>query len=68
MIEKIEVKTCDICKQEVKDFAGSLILRYSGPYWYSRTNIAYPEICIDCARKLEDCISKALGGIVCSAG
>lgn len=63
MIEMIERKTCDVCKKEVKGFAGSLVLDYSASDY---TGCGYPvkierkDICINCCRELEEVITKAL--------
>ena len=63
MIETIERKICDVCKREVKGFAGSLVLDYSDSDY---TGYGYPvkierkEICTDCCRKLNKVITKAL--------
>lgn len=63
MTETIERKTCDVCKEEVESFAGSLILKYSD---HDYTGCGYPvkveckEICIDCCRKLNKAIDKVL--------
>ena len=63
MIEMIERKICDVCKREVKSFAGSLILKYSESDY---TGCGFPvkierkEICIDCCRKLNEAITEVL--------
>lgn len=63
MIETIERKICDVCKREVKEFAGSLVLDYSDSAF---TGYGYPvkierkDICINCCRELEEVITKAL--------
>lgn len=63
MIETFERKICDVCKREVKRFAGSLVLDYSDSDY---TGYGYPvkierkDICIDCCRKLNEVITKAL--------
>lgn len=66
MIETIERKVCDVCKKEVKYFSGSLVLDYSDSDY---TGCGYPvkieckDICIDCCRKLDKVIKKALENI-----
>lgn len=63
MIETIERKVCDVCKKEVKNFYGSLLLRYSDKDY---TGCGYPagierrDICIDCCRKLDKVIETTL--------
>lgn len=63
MIKTIEKRICDVCKQEVKDFCGSLVLYYSDRDY---TGCGYPvkiecrDICIDCCWKLNKIIEKAL--------
>lgn len=63
MIETIERKICDVCKREVNYFSGSLMLNYSDSDY---TGCGYPvrierkEICIECCRKLDKAIVKAL--------
>ncbi|WP_288603900.1 hypothetical protein [uncultured Treponema sp.] len=63
MIKTIERKICDVCKKEVKSFAGSLVLNYSDSDY---TGCGYPvrverkEICVDCCRKLNKVIKEAL--------
>lgn len=63
MIEMIERRLCDVCKKEVERFAGSLVLDYSDSDY---TGYGYPvkierkDICIDCCRKLDKVITKAL--------
>ncbi len=67
MTETIRRKICDVCKREVKDFAGSLNLTYSDrePV-YCGFNHSYPveilrkDICVDCCRKLHKAIDKVL--------
>lgn len=63
MIETIERKICDVCKKEVKSFAGSLVLNYSDSDYtgcgYS-VRIERKEICVDCCRKLNKVIEEAL--------
>ena len=62
MIEKITRKICDVCKREVKDFAGSLNLNYSDYYLRGvyPVEILRKDICIDCCRKLHKAIDKVL--------
>lgn len=63
MIKIIEKKICDVCKKEVEDFCGSLALDYSDCDY---TGCGYPvkivheDICIDCCRKLNKVIVKAI--------
>ena len=63
MTETIERRICDVCKGEVKSFAGSLVLNYSDSDY---TGCGYPvkierkDICIECCRKLNKVIAKAL--------
>ena len=63
MIKTIEKRVCDVCKKEVKDFAGSLLLKYSDSDY---TGCGFParierkEICIDCCRKLDKAITEVL--------
>ena len=63
MIKTVEMKICDVCKKEVKDFAGSLELRYADQDY---SGCGFPvefireDICIDCCRKLHDVIEKVL--------
>ena len=63
MTEIIKRKTCDVCKREVAFFSGSLEFNYSDNYY---TGCGYPikierkEICIECCRKLDKAIVKAL--------
>lgn len=65
MTETIRRKICDVCKREVKDFAGSLNLNYS-EYDYKLlgsfppVEILRKDICIDCCRKLHKAIDKVL--------
>lgn len=63
MTETIRRKTCDVCKREVKDFAGSLKLEYA-EHDYSGcgfpVKVIREDICIDCCRKLHDAIEKTL--------
>ena len=66
MIETIEKRICDVCKKEVTNFYGSLVLDYSDSDY---TGCGYPvkierkEICIDCCRKLNKVIEEALKGL-----
>lgn len=66
MIEMIEKRICDVCKKEVKNFYGSLVLDYSDSDY---TGCGYPvkierkEICIDCCRKLNKVIEETLKGL-----
>lgn len=63
MIKTIEKRICDVCKQEVEVFYGSLVLDYSDMDY---TGCGFPvkierkDICIDCCRKLNKVIEKAL--------
>lgn len=63
MIETVERRICDVCKKEVKSFAGSLDLKYSDSDY---TGCGFPvrierkEVCIDCCRKLEKVIGQVL--------
>lgn len=63
MTETIERKICDICKKEVKDFAGTLVLKYSDRDY---TGCGFPagitrkDVCIDCCRRLDKDISEIL--------
>ena len=63
MIETVERRICDVCKKEVKDFAGSLDLKYSDSDY---TGCGFPvrierkEVCIDCCRKFEKVIGQFL--------
>lgn len=63
MTETIRRKICDVCKREVKDFAGFLNLNYSDSDY---TGCGYPveiirkDICVDCCRKLHKAIDKVL--------
>jgi hypothetical protein len=65
MTETIRRKICDVCKREVKDFAGSLNLNYS-EYDYKllgsfpHVEILRKDICVDCCRKLHKAIDKVL--------
>lgn len=67
MTEMIERKVCDVCNKEVEHFKGSLLLDYSD---YDYTGYSYPvkfeykDICIDCCRKLDKAITKALEDLV----
>ena len=66
MIETIERKMCDVCKREVKGFAGSLLLKYADSDY---TGCGFPvkverkEICIDCCRKLHKAIDVVLNEV-----
>ena len=63
MIETIERKICDVCKKEVKDFAGSLELKYSDCDYTGcgfPAEISRKDICRDCCRKLDKLITEAL--------
>lgn len=66
MIETIKRKICDVCKREVREFAGSLILNYSDSDY---TGCGFPvkverkEICIDCCRKLHKVIDVVLNEV-----
>lgn len=63
MMKIIENRICDVCQREVKDFAGSLKLKYSE---HDYTGCGFPieikreDICIDCCRKLDNIIIAAL--------
>lgn len=63
MTETIRRKICDVCKREVRDFAGFLNLNYSD---WDYTWCGYPvevirkDICVDCCRKLHKAIDKVL--------
>lgn len=65
MTETIRRKICDVCKREVRDFAGSLNLNYS-EYDYKIFGSIHPveivrkDICVDCCRKLHKAIDKVL--------
>lgn len=63
MIKTVEKRICDVCKKEVEDFYGSLVLDYSD---FDYTGCGFPmkierkDICIDCCRKLNKVIEKEL--------
>ncbi len=65
MTETIRRKICDVCKREVRDFAGFLNLTYS-EYNYRIFGSIYPveivrkDICVDCCWKLHKAIDKVL--------
>lgn len=65
MTETIRRKICDVCKREVRDFAGFLNLTYS-EYNYKMFGFIHPveiirkDICVDCCRKLHKAIDKVL--------
>ena len=65
MTETIRRKICDVCKREVRDFAGSLNLNYS-EYDYKllgsfpAVEVIRKDICVDCCRKLHKAIDKVL--------
>ena len=69
MIETIERRICDVCRKEVKAFAGSLELRYveTGCLGAYPTEIVQEDICIDCCRKLDNAISGVLREVYQSA-
>lgn len=62
MTETIRRKICDVCKREVKDFAGFLNLNYSDYYLRGvyPVEILRKDICVDCCRKLHKAIDKVL--------
>jgi hypothetical protein len=62
MTETIRRKICDVCKREVKDFAGSLNLNYSDYYYQGvyPVEILRKDICVNCCRKLHKAIDKVL--------
>lgn len=63
MIKTAEIRICDICKKEVKGFAGSLHLEYSD---HDYTGCGYPasiireDVCLDCCRKLDKAITEVI--------
>lgn len=63
MTKIVEKRICDVCKKEVENFYGSLVLNYSDRDY---TGCGFPvkieckDICIDCCRKLNKVIKKAL--------
>ena len=68
MIKTIEKKICDVCKQEVKDFAGSLFLKYSDKNFTGcdfPVEFEYNDVCIDCCRKIDKFITSSIkiGGL-----
>ena len=54
MIELTERRICDVCRKEVKDFAGKLTLEYTDVD--TPLKVDYKEVCVDCCRKLHDAI------------
>ena len=63
MTETIERKICDICKKEVRGFAGSLKLKYSDCDYQGcgfPAGVERKDICIDCCRKLDKAIVEVL--------
>lgn len=68
MIKTIEKRICDVCKQEVANFAGSLHLKYFEPFDETRNypvalerKIERKEICLDCCRELNKALQLVLG-------
>ena len=64
MIKTIEKRICDVCKQEVTNFAGSLHLKYFVPVDELRgypVDIERKEICIDCCQELNKALKLVLG-------
>lgn len=63
MTETIERKICDVCEREVRDFAGSLELKYSDHDYTGcgfSAGIKRKDICINCCRKLDKVVVEAL--------
>ena len=60
MIKTIEKRICDVCKKEVEFFYGSLVLDYLDAGCNYHVKIERKEVCIDCCRKLDKVIEKAL--------
>ena len=63
MIKTIEKRICDVCKQEVTNFAGSVHLKYFVPVDAKRgrlVDIERKEICIDCCLELNKALRSVL--------
>ena len=68
MIKTTIKRICDVCKQEVKDFAGSLLLKYSDQDYTGcgfPVKFEYSDVCIDCCRKIDKAITSSIkiGGL-----
>lgn len=65
MTTTVVKRICDVCKKEVKVFAGSLHLEYSDRDY---TGCGYPasiiceDVCLDCCRKLDKAIMEVIKG------
>ena len=64
MTETIRRKICDVCKREVRYFAGSLNLNYLEHNYtlfsLRPVKVIRKDICVDCCRKLHKAIDKVL--------